>query len=147
MAGILEEIGRIDTKSASEVVAPCPKCSCPVQWKPFLVESIPWRCADCIPPAPGARVQHHRWIESAPGKDPVWRSSDDAPEAEGPSYPPIEPWIAKWLDLADARIQRDGLCRCGDLRERSIPSNLGSRIECQCGRVIRFDPITAEDLP
>lgn len=137
MAGLLDEIASSETISGDSPVS-CSKCGCPIQWKPFLVESVPWRCVDCFPPQPGLSVPHQRWLESLPGQPTRWRASNEATGADTPIHP-IDPWITNWLSLVEKRRERDGLCRCGILRERKIASNLGWRVECECGRVIRFE--------
>jgi len=148
MAGLLEEIANSDTISDDSAVS-CPKCGCPIQWKPFLVDSIPWRCADCHPPAPGRPVTHHRWLESLPGHPTRWRASNEAVEPQDSfEYPPLDRWITDWLDLVERRKELDerwtsgdATCKCGRGPEGEVkqPSPLGWRVDCQCGRFLRFD--------
>lgn len=150
MAGLLEEIA-LESRVADSGPVPCPKCGCPIQWKPFLVESIPWRCADCSPPAPGLRVPHQRWLENLPGQPTRWCSPNEAVEPQHPGLPPVDPWVSRWLDLVESRRDREGrfesgeaTCRCGRGPDAEVkyPSHLGQRVDCKCGRFLRFEDAT-----
>jgi hypothetical protein len=49
----------------------CPKCSCPVQWRPF--EYVPWSCFDCDSPLRDAVCRFARILCEQPDGAVGWR--------------------------------------------------------------------------
>lgn len=114
---------------------PCPKCDCPVQWRPF--PGCVWQCYDCDPPIDDARCREYRSPILVDREPDVWEwetnlerlpDSSNGADSDGPLVEPL---------LAENACPRCG--RLDDFVDTFIHVGRSTRRDCKkCGRFVDF---------
>ena len=150
--GNIDDILRPSVTSSSQFnidnPVPCPKCDCPVQWRPF--SGCAWQCYDCELPVNDARCREYRIPILVEGTW-EWESNlerrlvvDDAVRIQDSSSDE-----SAGLSLADdgqnPANDSDGKYRClrcgrlDDFTDTPIHDGRSTRRDCKrCGRFVEF---------